>query len=366
MKIAMAIKGLERSAGGAERVFSDIAGGLAARGHAITAISYDRPDSEPFFPLDPRVEWIRLGIGRTEKPAGLAETVARIFAVRRVVQGLNPEIVVGFMHSTFVPLGVALLGTGIPMVASEHNAFGNYRRHPIQRALLRLTPSLARRITVVSVQAMAEFPPSLRKTMVVIPNPIRPIAPSRADVVATNRPHKTLLSVGRLNEEKDFFTLISAFSKIAPRFPDWDLRIVGEGQLRDQIEKRILDLGLDGRICLPGLIKDIDREYESAQLFVLPSRHESLGLVVAEALAHGLPAVGFADCPGVNTLIRPGRNGVLVSGADRVAALGEALARLMARGELRKALVPAAAEFPAEFGSEGVLDRWEELLNRSR
>ena len=81
---------------------------------------------------------------------------------------------------------------------------------------------------------------------------------------------------------------------------------------------------------LPGATADVGSEYAAAQIFVLISLYESYRFALVEALAHGLPAVGFADCLGVNRLIRPGWNGVLVSGSNRVQNLAQVLDRLMA------------------------------------
>jgi glycosyltransferase involved in cell wall biosynthesis len=175
-----------------------------------------------------------------------------------------------------------------------------------------------------------------------------------------------LLSVGRLAEQKDYATLIDAFALAAHRQSEWDLRIVGEGELRSTLEERINRLGMTGRVFLPGATKDICAEYEAAQLFVLPSLYESQGLALVEALSHGLPAVGFAACPGVNQLIRPGINGVLASGSDRVRSLAEVLEPLMADVQARERLVTPEAELPEEFGPESILDRWEQVLRQCK
>ena len=73
-----------------------------------------------------------------------------IAATVEKIRFLRPDVAVGFMHSSYIPLGLALLGTGIPLVASEHISYDHYRDRPLQAALLRLTPRLARVTTVLS------------------------------------------------------------------------------------------------------------------------------------------------------------------------------------------------------------------------
>ncbi len=364
MKCLFAIKSLELSGGGAERVFARIVNGLVVRGHRVTLISYDRPAAKAFYPLDSRADWTRLGIGRVDRPATLRETIMRIGSLRHALAAHEPEVAVGFMHSAFIPLGLATVGTGIPIIASEHIIPAHYARRPLERALLRLTPWLAWRITVVSEQVMTQYPAALRSSMVVIPNPAPMTMPvTRADTVGASRPRKVLLAIGRLAEQKDHATLIDAFALVAGRLPDWDLRIVGDGDRHDVLRAHIAALGLDGRVSLPGATKDVGSEYAMAQLFVMPSLYESEGLALVEALAHGLPAVGFANCPGVNRLIRPGRNGVLVSGSNRVHALAETLDRLMTDDQARLNLAPSEAAPLGANDPARVLDSWENLLS---
>ena len=367
MKYLFAIKSLEFSKGGAERVFTSVVNGLVVRGHHITVLTWDRPDSEAFYPLDSRADWVRLGVGRVDHSATFRETVKRIRAMSRAVSAHEPEVVVAFMHSMFIPLGLAMIGTGIPMIASEHIVPAHYAKRPLQRALLRLTPYLAQRINAVSEQAMAQYPAALRANMVVMPNLMQAHTMSvmRADTAGANRPRKVLLAVGRLAEQKDHATLIKAFALIACRLPDWDLRIVGDGECRDFLQRLIASVGIEGRVSLPGATKDVGSEYTNAQLFVMPSLYESEGLALIEALALGLPAVGFADCPGVNLLIRPGRNGVLVSGPNRVRALAEALERLMTDERVRLNLIPSEAVPLGVNDPDAVLNLWEDLLNNA-
>jgi glycosyltransferase involved in cell wall biosynthesis/SAM-dependent methyltransferase len=362
MKLVFLIKSLGVAGGGAERVLADVTSGLAARGHDVTVVSYDRPGTQDFYPIDPAVRRIRLGVGREARPSGLWETLHRMRAVRRLAVAMRPDVLIGFMHSIYIPQGIALLGTGIPVVASEHIVFDHYRTKPMHGALLRLTPHITSAVTAISERVRASFPASIRRRMVVIPNPVSVAPAERADVAGPGR--KTLLSVGRLTEQKDQRTLVAAFAELAERFPDWDLRIVGEGELRSDLERQIERLGLGARIALPGTTADIHAEYLNAQLFAMPSAYESFGLATAEALAHGLPAVGFADCPGTNEIIVDGVNGLLVEGGDRVAALAAGLAGLMGSGELRAGMAAAAPASVTAFDPELVVDRWEELAAR--
>lgn len=350
-KMLFAIKALEDIQGGAERVLADITARLAAEGRDVAAVTFDREGAQPFYPLSDKVRLYNLGIGDTHASATFAETWQRMRALRRFVKEHKPDVAIGFMHSMFVPLAFALIGSGVPVVASEHIVPDHYKTRRFEFILFLLSSLFMRRITVLSKTIMKSYPYILRRKMVPVPNPVmipEKMADTRGDKVA----RKTVLSVGRFDPQKDQMTLVRAFAKLAADFPDWDLRIVGDGALRGKLEAEIAALGLEERISLPGTTKEIGAEYAAAQLFVLPSLYESFGLVTAEAIAHGLPVIGFADCPGTNELIEDGKNGILVavtndgervkdaSGA-RAAALAKAMRGLMAEPARREKLAVA-------------------------
>ena len=362
MKLLLAIKATALAGGGTERVVSQVSAALAERGHDVILASFDPPADPPFYPIHPAVRQRRLGIGDIGRGTGPGEAVRRIASLRRLALELRPDVAVGFMHSSYIPLGLALVGTGIPLVASEHISYDHYRTRRLQAALLRLTPLIAKAITILSPAVRDGFPAAMRRRMTAVPNPVTVEVGQPADVAGDGI--RTLLAVGRLEAQKDHATLIAAFGRIAAEFPEWRLRIVGEGVLRSQLEAQVRRLGLEERIALPGATRDVAAEYAAAQLFAMPSSYESFGLTTAEALGHGLPVIGFAACPGTNELIRDGVNGLLVAGPDRVAALADGLTRLMGSPEFRVRLGAAGPASIEAFAPERVADIWERLLSR--
>lgn len=360
MKLLFIIKSLSLPGGGAERVLADLTAMLVARGHEIIVATFDRPGAKTFYPFDPAIQLVHLGIGDVAASSRPSEVSRRVRALRRFTRQLRPDVAIGFMHSAFVPLAVALAGTGTPVIASEHIVYGHYDRKPVQRLLLRAVAPLLAGATAISERMRAGFPDALASRMTVIPNAVTFKPGVRADV--EGGPAKTLLSVGRLEHQKDHLTLVEAFSRLAESFPDWRLRIVGEGVLRPRLEERARTLGVDGRIGLPGVIEDIGAEYARAQIFASSSRYESFGLSTAEALAYGLPVVGFADCPGTNELIEDGVNGVLVKASDRAAALAAGLGKLMSSPGLRADLGAAGPASVERFAPGKIADLWEALF----
>ncbi len=362
MKLLFAIKRLRSAVGGAERVLCTVCSELAVRGHDVTIVTFDRPGGQPFYPLDARVKRIDFDIGDSARNAHVGETLRRISALRRVVTEEDPEVAVGFMHSMFVPLAFALARTSIAVVGSEHIVPQHYRRRPLQYVLMVAVSPFLSKVTVLSESIRIRYPLPLRRRMVVMPNPVM-TASSKADTGVEKARH-VLLNVGRLDTQKDHATLLRAFARIAAAYPDWELKIIGDGPLRRELEKLVHDLGVEGRSHMPGVVSDIESEYCAADALVISSRYEAFGLVTAEAMSFGLPVVGFADCPGTNELIQDGKTGLLVpAGPDRVVSLARELERLLSDPDLRLRLGNAGrSATERSCSARHVCDLWETLL----
>lgn len=354
MTIPFIVKSLETLGGGAERVFVEVASGLRARGYNIEVVTFDPPGARSFYPLRGDVPKHDLG-PQSLKPV-------RLLALRRAILQMRPTQIVAFMPSSYVPIALALLGSGIAVRASEHNVPARYRPAPAKWALLNASVPAIDRFTAVSAQMKGAYPRWIRRKMVVIENPVSGTATETADVVAAGR-SKRLLAVGRLHPQKDHVSLIRAFALIAETMPDWQLRILGEGDERSMLEREVKRLGLADRVEMPGAVADISAEYAAAQLYVIPSLYESQGLATVEAMAHGLPAVGFRDCPGTNSIITDGVNGILIDPhPNRPEALAGELKALMLDEQRRSSLAVGALAHVPGPRLDVVLDNWEAFL----
>jgi glycosyltransferase involved in cell wall biosynthesis len=354
MTIPFIVKSLETPGGGAERVFVEITSGLRTRGYDIEVVTFDPPGARSFYPLREDVPKHDLG------PQSLHPV--RLLALRRAILRMKPTQIVAFMPSSYVPTAFALLGSGAAVRASEHNVPARYRSAPAKWGVLNASVPAIDRFTAVSAQMKDAYPWWIRRKMTVVENPVSGTGTELADVFAFGR-SKRLLAVGRLHPQKDHVTLIRAFAVIAETMPDWHLRILGEGDERSMLEHEIKRLGLAGRVEMPGAVLDMSAEYTAAQLYVIPSLYESQGLATVEAMAHGLPAVGFRDCPGTNSIIADGLNGILIDPhPNRPEALAQGLKAMMQDEQRRSSLALGALAHVPGPRLDAVLDDWEAFL----
>lgn len=362
MKILFVSRLFHDVSGGVERMAIALMNELCARGHEVELLSWDKADARTFYPLDPRVVWHRLDMGDARERASWRLRMGRQAAIRCLARHVHPDVMIAFQHGPFITVALATAGLGIPVIAAERNApqrFDHLRagRH---RSLIFPTFRLADRITVQWDDYIAGYPPYLRGRIVSIPNPVLPATTTAG---ADGRPEATkrLLSVGRLSYQKNQTVLIEAFALLADSHPRWRLTLVGAGEDESRLKLLVAAKGLGDRVDFAGSTTDVERVYLDSHLFCLPSRWEGFPNAMAEAMAHGLPAVGFAGCAGVAQLIDDGLTGCLAPGNGSADTLADALRLLMEDDEGRACMGRAAVDSMARYAPAAVFDRWENL-----
>lgn len=198
-----------------------------------------------------------------------APLAVRLAACRKQLKGIK---LIGWIHNSYE----ALFGNGSLYIGPELRKHYEYQLQKLDT-------------TVVLCHDDAQkyhFPTQ------VIYNPLtlKPGEPSIGD-------SKKFLAVGRFSRQhKGFDLLIEAFRIFAKNDKDWTLDIVGEGVEEQLYRKLIKDFQLEDRITIHPFTNNIQAYYSQAQIYVLSSRWEGFGLVLVEAMAHGLPVVS-SDLP---------------------------------------------------------------------
>ncbi|MFI0979494.1 glycosyltransferase [Streptomyces sp. NPDC021093] len=180
------------------------------------------------------------------------------------------------------------------------------------------------------------------------------------------RDRKCVLGIGRLDHDKGPDILLDAWAQVAPRHPDWRLRMYGESSRgararEEALHKQCAELGLGASVEWMGFTQDVPGALREGSVFVLPSRQEGFPVTPLEAKAAGLPCVAFDVSPGVREIVTDGVDGLLARPGN-VDELARHIERLMVDRELREQLGDAARESVRRYAPEVVGERWEKLF----
>jgi len=137
----------------------------------------------------------------------------------------------------------------------------------------------------------------LRAPIAIIPNGVD--LPKQNKPSFVNNKTKKALFLSRIHQKKGLINLVQAWARVSP--PNWQVIIAGpdESNHKQEVEKEIVRLGLTESFSFTGSVKDNDKWalYNEADLFILPTFSENFGIVIAEALASGLPVITTRGAP---------------------------------------------------------------------
>jgi glycosyltransferase involved in cell wall biosynthesis len=281
------------------------------------------------------------------------------FALRRLVARLRPEVVQ--LHDPHA------LATGILATAGLGRA--RPRRVATRRVDFRLRGALSRakyracEVVVAVSAAIADvlrrdgLPESrLRRVYEGVPDRA-PQPGGREELRALGFAHDDLVigNVAALTDHKDHATLLEALARVLAREPRARLLIVGEGELRADLEARALALGVKGRVVFTGFRADLDRLLPAFDVFCLSSHMEGLGTSLLDAMCFARPIVATA-AGGIPEAVEDRVTGRLAPARD-ASALAEALLDVL-RDPARAAAYGAAGRrrFEQRFTAARMVD----------
>lgn len=373
MKISFLINNIY-GIGGTNRTVINLAEALSAR-HEIEIVSVFRRAAVPKFEISPRITvrgLVDLRPGSPDRNARGSDEPSEVvprqeefysqysrFTDRRIIQELGrttADVVVGTRPSLNLFVAAHTRDTAL-RVAQEHMT--HLAIPPAVRAeMARVYPRLDAVTTVTEADARSflDHTPIPGIPVVGIPNSV-----PRPAVEPSDGSHKVVVSAGRMHHVKRYDLLIRAFGMLADDFPDWQLRIYGDGGEAAKLRALVVELGLSGRALLMGGFSPIESEWAKGSVAAVTSSAESFGMTLVEAMRCGLPVVS-TDCPvGPREILRDGEDGLLVRTGD-AEAIARGLSRLMSDDALRQEMGAAALRNSARYDPEAVAQRYVDLF----
>ncbi len=175
--------------------------------------------------------------------------------------------------------------------------------------------------------------------------------------------NKNIISVGRLEPEKGFLDLVSVFKLIELKDGEVYLNLVGDGSQKDKIFKNIVDNNISRKVKMPGYLdfEELNKLYEETSLYLMTSYTESFGLVLIEAMSHGIPVIAFSCAEGAKELINNGVNGYLINNRNEHEMADRAV-KLLNNPDKLKELGENARTTALKYSKDEVKKMWIKLL----
>lgn len=343
------------SGGGAENVLTTLAKSFAESGNKVSITSLEKRPQ--FYPVDERVELIKYdnkGKGR------LKEIIADFKAIRgQLKERKDTDVCVSFLSrcniqvllcSAFLHKKVVVCDRNNPLM--EHSKLVFWLSNQIYR--------MASAVFVQTEQIKSFYPKYLQKKMYVIENTLDTEKLDKQcdeEIVKEN----TIISMGRLEPQKDFKTLISAFGTIAYKYPDWKVKIFGKGDMKDEIQAFIDEKGLTGQVLLCGRTETPFKELKKSKIFVLSSHYEGFPNVLCEGMYAGLACISSDCVSGPRELINDGENGFLFPiGNEKI--LAEKLNLLLSSEEICDIIGERAKNTTNRLKLSVICEKWFNCL----
>ena len=370
--------------GGIEVVAATLASCFVRHGHHVVIATFHAPNALTVSRTDERVKIYKLGDYKCNRQ--------NVDALRKILIEHQIQVVINQWGLPLVPcrvLNKAKKGLNIKTIAVYHNQIDTNARikdveialdgctNPIKRCLLHLKKAAFRMVTSRSMayvyrhtdlyQVLSPSYIPLFSNFTGIKHPdhlmvqTNPVTLDSSDFAYSfPKKQREIIYLGRIDyNQKRVYRVIDTWAKLEAKFLDWKLTIVGDGVERENVEKQVVDYGLQ-RVFFEGF-QQPKSYYERASILLLTSEYEGFPLVLAGCMSFGVIPVVYDSYSAVRDIIADGKDGVVIpyekNGYDADKAAGM-LAQIMQNDSLRDMMAHAAIEKSKAYSAERIYQEW--------
>ena len=356
--------------GGMERVLADKMNILVGQyGWEVTLLTTNQGEHPLPYELHSNVRHVDLGVRLHQEYQfrGFSKLLMRrelkqILKTRlkRAIENLNPDVIV-CVKLDFVPVLVDLKGD-IPLIVESHTLCHSEKMDEVGMLRRLYIGSLKRSIRKAdTVVALTEGDAKDWKAYNDNVHVIQNIVTLNESGFYTSFKQKSVIYVGRFSKQKDIDSLLRIWAIIHQQYPDWQLDIYGEGELKDNYLSIIQKMNANINVFQP--TANIMEVYREHSILLLTSLYEPFGLVLPEAMSCGLPVVAF-DCPyGPADIITDGVDGYLIEDRD-VELFAQRVGQLISDYDLRVQMGKAGIASSKRYQASCIIPQWIQLFEQ--
>lgn len=363
--------------GGVARIETDKVNWLVKHGYDVTVCDIENWEMTPYYELDPRVKF-RIG-GMQTTPGGiwtrLKGVIRAVKKVRNVISEEKPDVIVN-AHCPLVTWVLPFIKLEVKsekgyrplLIAEMHQSrqglevFNRKFMSPVGRWLhrwsIRWIYGKYDRFVVLTNGDREQW---RLKNCVTIPNFVESRKPGVESRMESKE--KQIIMLARLMPQKRIDLMISAWAQLTNDFPDWKVKVLGDGMERDSLESLASELGVQDSLLMSGGMKDVWPELSRSSILCLTSEYEGFGIVLIEAMQAGVPVMAM-EYVGVHDIINDGEDGYIVPFGD-VDAYAQRLRTLITQPKERQRLAENARISVRKFEKETVMKQWQMLIHNT-
>ncbi|MDO4940311.1 MAG: glycosyltransferase [Erysipelotrichaceae bacterium] len=338
--------------GGAQRVVSMLSSKMVERGFDVEVLKYYK--SENIYPISDKVK-----ITTLEEQTGTTNKLTNTMWMRKYFKN-NADVIISFL-ATYNMLAIcANKGNNIPIIVADRN---DPRYVPSNKIIRTLRDDLYKHANGIVVQTSDNknyFSKDVQDKCSVIMNPF--VMKDKIGSALKANKEDLIVSVGRLEKQKNQEMLINAFAELNDKYPTYKLVIYGEGPNRDTLQELINSKSLQEKVLLPGSVDDVLDKIKSTKLFVLPSNYEGMSNALAEAMCVGLPVIS-TNVSGASDLITNNENGLIIN-IDNKQELINAIDKMLTDEEFSNKCANNATEISKKLDIDVICDEWLEFISK--
>lgn len=353
--------------GGVAKIESEKINWLVNHGYEVTMCDIENWEIKPAYPLDARVKIVKGDISTTPggvltRLKGIIKAIAR---TRSIIRTEQPDVIIN-AHCPLVTWIIPWVCGRAMTIAEMHQSrqglevfnlkfmspFGRW----LHRWSIRWIYGCYDKFVCLTHEDATAWQLGNAE---VIPNFTSIQNENYTSISGRTRSNQIIL-LARLMPQKRIDLMIRVWEMLAKEFPDWHVKVLGEGMDRPSLEKQIAEAGLQESFLLPGGVNDVREELCQSEALCLTSEYEGFGIVLIEAMKVGVPVIAF-DYVGVHDIIDDGETGYIVPFGDVEKYAGK-LRTLMLSEEERRRLSSNALQSVMKFDKEEVMNQWTQLI----
>ena len=391
MKIVIACKYVKKGFGGAEKVIFDLSNILLDLGHEVTICHHEKTEKKITYKINKNIKFKNsFGSGKNFFTSKFNKNVVNfcfdnlpnninedeIFSFLNTNKSFreelsssilteNPDLVIAFLPHTFTHILIQLskiVPIFVPLQNSPKEDFFNLNKHEQNKIDRLLRFKMLEHSSAVSVlidNFQNYFKQLKLKQIFTTPNIIETPIKFRKEYKGEHL--KNFVSVGRLEPQKGFETLVNYLSFFLIKEYDFRCDIYGTGSSYSKILNEINENLIHDIIKLCGFETKILEKLINYDVFIIPSFYEGWGLTLTEAMSVGLICIGFDDCEGVNSIINE-NNGILIK--RDINSFCDALDKINKDIKRQNSIRENAIHFCKQYSKEKVKNNWEMILKK--